>query len=54
MTVIVPADAAENYSVSVRRIGIRDLFGCSGSPGELLRLYIAGDIVKTAGEALKK
>lgn len=56
MTVVVPADAAENYPVIIRRIGIRDLFGCSGSHRELLRLYglTPGDIVKTGGEALKK
>lgn len=51
-TVIVPADAAENYPVIIRRIGIRDLFECSGSHGEYG--LTPGDIVKTGGEALKK
>ncbi|MEF9426198.1 MAG: thiamine pyrophosphate-dependent enzyme, partial [Candidatus Mariimomonas ferrooxydans] len=47
---------AENHPVPVRRIGSRDLFGCSGSSDELLRLYglTANDIVKTTREALKK
>ncbi len=47
---------SENYPVPVRRIGIKDLFGCSGSPNELLKLYglTAEDIIKTTKEALKK
>ncbi len=46
---------SENYPVSVKRIGIRDAFGCSGSPGELLKLYglTVEDIVETVKKALK-
>jgi len=46
---------AENHPIPIRRIGIRDLFGCSGNPKELLRLYglTAQDIVETAKKALK-
>lgn len=47
---------AENYPVFVKRIGIRDTFGCSGPPDELMKLYglTADDIVKTVKEALSK
>ena len=47
---------AENYPASVKRIGIKDTFGCSGSADELMKLYglTAEDIVKTIKEALKK
>lgn len=47
---------AENYPVFVKRIGIRDTFGCSGHPDELMKLYglTADDIVKTIKEALSK
>lgn len=47
---------AENYPIPVRRIGIKDLFGCSGSPNELLKLYnlTSEDIIETTKEALKK
>ena len=47
---------AENVPVQMRRIGIKDSFGCSGKPEELLKLYglTADDIVKTVKEALKK
>ncbi|MBI4697938.1 MAG: transketolase family protein, partial [Nitrospirae bacterium] len=40
----------------VRRIGVNDVFGCSGSPGELLKLYglTAGDIVETIEKTLKE
>lgn len=46
---------SENYPVSVKRIGIRDAFGCSGSPKELLKLYglTVEDIVETVKKALK-
>jgi len=46
---------AENHPIPVRRIGIRDLFGCSGNSKELLKLYglTAEDIVRTAKEALR-
>jgi len=47
---------SENFLVQVRRIGIKDSFGCSGKPEELLKLYglTADDIVETVKEALKK
>jgi transketolase len=47
---------SENYPIPVRRIGINDAFGCSGSPEELLNLYglTSENIIKTAKEALKK
>jgi len=47
---------AENYPIPVRRIGIKDLFGCSGSPKELLKLYglTSENIVEITKEALKK
>lgn len=46
---------SENYPVPVKRIGIKDAFGCSGPSDELMRLYglTAEDIVKTIKEALK-
>jgi transketolase len=44
----------ENHPAKVVRIGIRDDFGCSGSPDELLKLYglTADNIAKTIMEAL--
>ncbi len=47
---------AENHPVTVKRIGIRDTFGCSGHPDELMKLYglTPEDIVKTIKEALNK
>jgi transketolase len=47
---------SENYPLPVRRIGIKDSFGCSGSPAELLKFYglTADDIIATAIEVLKK
>lgn len=47
---------SENYPSPVRRIGINDVFGCSGSPEELLNLYglTSENIIETAKEALKK
>ncbi|MEK6529198.1 MAG: transketolase family protein [Nitrospirota bacterium] len=47
---------SENYPILVRRIGINDVFGCSGSSDELLNLYglTSENIVETAKEALKK
>lgn len=47
---------SENFPVQVRRIGIKDSFGCSGKPEELLKLYglTADDIVETVKEELKK
>ncbi len=40
---------SENHPVTVRRIGVRDTFGCSGTPDDLLKRYgmTAGDIVET-------
>ncbi len=45
---------SERYPVPVRRIGIMDSFGCSGSPDELLKLFglTSENIVNTAREAL--
>lgn len=45
---------AERHPARVIRIGIRDDFGCSGSPDELLKLYglTADDMAKTIMEAL--
>lgn len=47
---------AENHPILVRRVGTKDLFGCSGSPDELLKLYglTADNIVEVVKEALKK
>ncbi len=47
---------SENNPVRVIRIGIRDNFGCSGSPSELLKLYglTADNIVQTVTESLNK
>jgi len=47
---------SENYPMPVKRIGIKDVFGCSGSPQELLKFYglTSEDIVKKAREALKE
>jgi transketolase len=46
---------SENHPVTVRKIGINDVFGCSGKPEELLKLYglTAENIVKTVQNALK-
>ena len=46
---------SENHPVKVLRTGIRDNFGCSGKPEELLKLYglTADHIVKTVQEALQ-
>jgi len=45
---------SENHPAKVLRIGIKDNFGCSGKPEELLKLYglTAENIVKTVQEAL--
>lgn len=45
---------SENYPTKIRRIGLIDDFGCSGSPEELLKLYglTPDNIVKTIKEAL--
>lgn len=41
---------SEAHPVHIRRIGVRDVFGCSGMPAELLKLYglTTDDIVRTA------
>jgi transketolase len=46
---------SENHPAKVLRIGIRDNFGCSGKPEELLKLYglTAENIVRTVQEALQ-
>jgi transketolase len=45
---------AEHHPVPVRRVGIRDVFGISGTPDELLKHYglTAGNIVAAAKKAL--
>jgi transketolase len=47
---------SENYPVPVKRIGIHDTFGCSGSPAELLKFHgiTDEDIVKTIKAFFKK
>jgi transketolase len=47
---------AENHPVPVKRIGVRDSFGCSGSPVELLKFFglTAEDIVETVKGAIGK
>jgi transketolase len=46
---------SENHPAKVLRIGIRDNFGCSGKPEELLKLYglTAENIIKTVQKALQ-
>jgi len=46
---------SEHLPAKVLRVGIRDNFGCSGKPEELLKLYglTAENIVKTVKEGLK-
>jgi transketolase len=45
---------AENYPVPVVRVGIRDQFGQSGTPGELMRVYglTPPDVVQAARRAI--
>jgi transketolase len=47
---------SEKHPTHVCRIGIKDAFGCSGTPKELLRLYglTADDIIRTIKEELKQ
>ncbi|MGB9716113.1 MAG: transketolase family protein [Thermodesulfovibrionales bacterium] len=47
---------SENYPIPVHRLGLRDAFGCSGTPEELLRYYglTSEDIMKIIKSALKK
>lgn len=44
-----------NYPLPIKRIGIQDTFGCSGSPAELLKLHgiTAENIVETVKASLK-
>jgi transketolase len=46
---------AENHPIPVKKIGIKDTFGCSGPSNELMKLYglTADDIVRTIKEAIK-
>jgi transketolase len=46
---------SENYPVPVKRIGVKDVFGCSGTPEELLRLYglTVENIIETINLTLK-
>ena len=45
---------SENHPVHLRRIGLKDAFGCSGAPEELMKHYglTAKEIVKTIKETL--
>lgn len=45
---------ADDHPVKIKRIGIKDTFGCSGPSDELMKLYglTADDIVKTIRESL--
>ena len=47
---------SENHPVRLRRIGLKDAFGCSGAPEELMKHYglTAEDIVKTIKETLNQ
>ncbi|MCX7988438.1 MAG: transketolase family protein, partial [Thermodesulfovibrio sp.] len=47
---------AENHPVKVKRVGVKDTFGCSGPWKELIKLYglTAENIVNTVKESLKK
>ena len=46
----------DEYPVSVLKVGIQDMFGRSGKPAELLKMYglLANDIVVKAREAIKR
>ncbi|MEK6692857.1 MAG: transketolase family protein [Nitrospirota bacterium] len=46
---------SEKYPVPVRKIGIRDCFGCSGDPEGLLKLYglTEEDIIRAVKEAVR-
>ncbi len=46
----------ENHPIPVRRVGIKDRFGCSGSPHELLKLYglTAEDIATAVRKVLNR
>jgi transketolase len=46
---------SENHPVKVVKIGMRDTFGCSGPPKELLQLYglTAANMAETIKESLR-
>ncbi|NLM49341.1 MAG: transketolase family protein [Clostridiaceae bacterium] len=46
----------ENYPVPMQRVGTRDVFGRSGKPAELLKMYnlTADDIANAAREVIKR
>jgi transketolase len=46
---------SENYPIPVKRIGIKDAFGCSGTPKELLKLHglTIENIIETVNLTLK-
>ncbi|MBC7189696.1 transketolase family protein, partial [Candidatus Aerophobetes bacterium] len=46
----------ENHPVPIKRIGIKDTFGCSGSWKELLKFYglTSENIIHTVREFFKK
>jgi len=47
---------SESHPMSIHRMGLKDVFGCSGKPEELLKHYglTADDIVRTIKSALKQ
>ncbi len=47
---------SESHPVYIRRIGLKDVFGCSGTPEELLKIYglTADNIVKAVKDVLKQ
>jgi transketolase len=47
---------SENHPLPVRRVGIKDSFGCSGTPEELLKFHglTVEDIVETVRRSLKE
>jgi len=47
---------AESFPVPMKRVGLRDTFGESGKPDELLKKYLLtpGDIVKAALDTIKR
>ncbi len=47
---------SEHYPVPVKRIGVQDTFGCSGSPDDLLKMHgiTSENIIETIKASLKK
>jgi transketolase len=47
---------SESHPMYIHRLGLKDAFGCSGTPEELLKHYglTANDIVRTIKTALKQ